>query len=565
METRNCQNCKKDFSIELDDFSFYEKMKVPPPTFCPECRLQRRLIWMKGLQFFKRKCDLCGKDKLSMYAPDAPYVVYCDRCYWSDNWDARDFGRDYDPSRPFFEQWNELLHQTPLLGLSIDKITGELSPYTNHVGQAKRCYLIYYSEFNEDCGYGFYLTKDKYVYDCSPIIECEHCYDCNNAFRNYNVIGSSHARHSLDSTFLSHCDNCTNCFGSANLKSSSYVFFNERCSEKTYKEKMKEIDLGSYKNYLSWKQKAKEHWQKYPPRPVWDDFCQDTTGNYVFQSKNCKECFEAIACQDSKYILMIKVPSVKDSYDYTDWGENAERIYDSICVGGNARDVRFSHESGFDIFDVEYSKLSTTGSHHFGCVSIGKPEYCILNRQYTREEYEKLKAQIINDMNANPYISVQGHMYRYGEFFPPEFSPHAYNDSFASKFFPIKKDEVLKRGLKWYEPEEKEYAITIKPEDLPDHIKDASETIIKEVIGCATCKRGFKIIAQELQFLKQHNLPLPRRCPFCRIGEKIDVWVQNMKLHDRICDKCGKEFRTHYTKERAPVIYCKECYIREII
>ena len=38
-ETRNCQNCKKDFLIEGDDFSFYKKLGVPSPTWCPDCRL----------------------------------------------------------------------------------------------------------------------------------------------------------------------------------------------------------------------------------------------------------------------------------------------------------------------------------------------------------------------------------------------------------------------------------------------------------------------------------------------------------------------------------------------
>ena len=44
-EIKVCQNCKKDFTIEPDDFAFYEKIKVPAPTFCPECRLQRRLAF----------------------------------------------------------------------------------------------------------------------------------------------------------------------------------------------------------------------------------------------------------------------------------------------------------------------------------------------------------------------------------------------------------------------------------------------------------------------------------------------------------------------------------------
>jgi hypothetical protein len=35
-ETKNCQNCKNDFTIESEDFKFYEKIKVPPPTWCPD-------------------------------------------------------------------------------------------------------------------------------------------------------------------------------------------------------------------------------------------------------------------------------------------------------------------------------------------------------------------------------------------------------------------------------------------------------------------------------------------------------------------------------------------------
>ncbi|MFA6585673.1 MAG: cytochrome C551 [Candidatus Paceibacterota bacterium] len=42
-EIKTCQNCKKDFTIEPEDFNFYEKINVPPPTFCPECRMVRRL------------------------------------------------------------------------------------------------------------------------------------------------------------------------------------------------------------------------------------------------------------------------------------------------------------------------------------------------------------------------------------------------------------------------------------------------------------------------------------------------------------------------------------------
>jgi hypothetical protein len=53
-ENRTCQNCKKDFTIEPDDFSFYEKIKVPAPTFCPYCRMMRRMVFGNLSTFYKK-------------------------------------------------------------------------------------------------------------------------------------------------------------------------------------------------------------------------------------------------------------------------------------------------------------------------------------------------------------------------------------------------------------------------------------------------------------------------------------------------------------------------------
>ena len=103
-ETRNCQNCKKDFTIEPDDFSFYEKIKVPPPTFCPECRFQRRMSWRNERTLYKRSCDLCKSNFISMYHQDTIFPVYCRECWYSDKWDPLFYGQDYDFSKSFFEQ-----------------------------------------------------------------------------------------------------------------------------------------------------------------------------------------------------------------------------------------------------------------------------------------------------------------------------------------------------------------------------------------------------------------------------------------------------------------------------
>ena len=66
-QTKSCQNCKKDFTIETEDFNFYEKMKVPPPTWCPECRMIRRFSFQNTWNLNWRNCDKCRNRMLSVY------------------------------------------------------------------------------------------------------------------------------------------------------------------------------------------------------------------------------------------------------------------------------------------------------------------------------------------------------------------------------------------------------------------------------------------------------------------------------------------------------------------
>lgn len=128
-ETKICQNCQKDFAIEPEDFDFYEKVKVPPPNRCPECRYQRRLANRNEWNLYKRSCSLCNKNIISIYNTDYPGPVYCPPCFWSDGWDAQKYARDYDFSKPFFEQFKEFRFTVPRLAITNkDSVNSE---YTN--------------------------------------------------------------------------------------------------------------------------------------------------------------------------------------------------------------------------------------------------------------------------------------------------------------------------------------------------------------------------------------------------------------------------------------------------
>ena len=116
--TTQCINCSKTFNIELDDQAFYDKVNVPAPMLCPDCRMQRRLAWRNERFLYQRTCDSCHKPIVSIYAPNSTITkVYCGNCWWSDTWDALDYGRDFDFNRPFFEQFAELMHEVPHVNL----------------------------------------------------------------------------------------------------------------------------------------------------------------------------------------------------------------------------------------------------------------------------------------------------------------------------------------------------------------------------------------------------------------------------------------------------------------
>ena len=107
-ENKQCQNCKQDFVIEPDDFAFYEKMKVPAPTWCWKCRAMRRMSFRNFRYLYERICVGTGKRIFSMVPPEAPMPPASREYWWSDDWNPMSYGRDYDFARPFFDQIREL-------------------------------------------------------------------------------------------------------------------------------------------------------------------------------------------------------------------------------------------------------------------------------------------------------------------------------------------------------------------------------------------------------------------------------------------------------------------------
>ena len=172
-------------------------------------------------------------------------------------------------------------------------------------------------------------------------------------------------------------------------------------------------------------------------------------------------------------------------------------------------------------------------------------------------------------MNKMPYISPRGIVYKYGEFFPIEFSPWKYNEAYAFDFIPLSRKEAVDQGFGWREEKQKGYVITKKVSELPDHIKDVSDSITQEIIECAhaesecdeLCSKAFRIVSDELEYYRKMNIALPRLCPNCRYSQR-KRFKTTPKLYHRTCMKssCKNEFETAYSYDRKEIIYCDTCY-----
>jgi len=242
-EKRICQNCKKDFIIGSEDFNFYEKMKVPAPTFCSECRLQRRLAWRNERSLHHRECNLCNKKIVSIYTANAKKNVYCDKCWWSDEWDASIYGREVDFSRPFLNQLFELFDEVPVPNLFAFATTMVNSQYCNMANDMKNCYLLHDGTYDENVFYGSggFYTKDSV--DITLARKCELCYEIVNCINCYQTIFSQDCESCVDVSFSNNLHGCNNCFGCVNLYKKSYYIFNKPYTKKEYEENIDSFKL----------------------------------------------------------------------------------------------------------------------------------------------------------------------------------------------------------------------------------------------------------------------------------------------------------------------------------
>jgi hypothetical protein len=533
MQSR-CRECGAPFSIEEDELRFIRRLsfrfgayqaEIPAPVECPECRLQIRTSHRNEQHFHPDTSALSGARMISLYAPEppwgAPYQVYSSDEWHSDRWDAMDYGT---------------------------VLSNENSPYTTGTAYCRNCHLISCSELSENCIYGKLLQSCRDCVDCSYMYHSELCYQCLSCYNCYGCRYLSYGRDCSECFFSENLIGCMNCLYCTNLQRKQYCVFNKKVSKEEYARTLAGL-LGSHAAFkqaaAAWQELRAERVHKYA-YVVGSEGC---VGDFITNSKNCVDCYDVNDSEDCRYVCV--GVNVKDMYDCSNVYLKQELCYqlmgtigDYHCVFGiyvfHSRDTLYS-EHVFDSHDM------------LGCVGLKRRQYCILNRQYSEDEYHRLAARIVEHMRSSG---------EWGRYFPAACSPYGYNESLAFEYHPLSKAEVLRKGWHWRDPprdEQKDagnYAV-------PDQISEVSDEICARVLTCAQSGLQYKITAPELAFYRKHKIPIPRQAPLMRHYSREQL-RNPRRLWERECQSCTAAIMTNFAPERPETVFCEACFAKEV-
>lgn len=553
----NCRQCQSPFTVDdwdrklLDRISpviAEKKYSIPEPTLCPQCRLRRRLAWRPELHLFKRKSDLSGETMISMFPPEADCKVYSEKEWWSDTWDPLSFGRDFDFSRPFFEQFQDLIRVVPTTSLFVGG--NENSEYINSASWNKNSYLLAAANYNEDCYYGNFLNSCKVCVDNAFLSDSEFCYESTDCTHCYHIQHSTNCHNCSDSYFLYNCRDCRNCFGSVNLANKSYMFMNEQLTREAYEKRLAKLELHRRSRVEEARVFFEKHRLKYPHKYMMGEMNENASGNAMSQCRNSYECFDVSNLEDCKYCSWFH--NSKSCMDIYVWGfPGSAECYECLEVGDTAFRVFFC-ASTYNGSDMMYCYNTRACKNISGCVSLRHQEYCILNKKYSKTEYESLVTRIIEHMKRTG---------EWGQFFPMDISPMAYNQTIAQDYMPITREQATALGAKWNE--EPPVVSPTNRVELPDSVNDADESICEQILTCQTTGKPYKIIPQEFKVYKRLGIPLPANS--WEVRHKNRLARRNPRqLWDRQCMKCQAPIKTSYAPERPEIVYCENCYLKNI-
>jgi len=546
----NCPITKKDWALDDKEIEICRRFQVPPCPIEPFTRMKYLNGFSVGLTIFWKPHALTGQPILSAFHPDLPFKIINDKENLAA--DPTDYGFDYNSQVSFFDlMWR--LETTFPFGATRNSNVDDSSLVVGCV-KTRNCFIA--------CG--AMATNCFYVLTA---INCEDSIDISNCERvtgSFSVGGSQHisdsvfifeSRSCLNSFFLFDCQECDSCFGAINRRHKKYLWFNEQLSESEYKKRLTETDLSDRRQF-------DECWKKFikmvNEQAVWPaahGFGNiDSTGERLYNCVRCQDCFFEHSSTDL-YRCRFGV-NLTDSF-YASGSAEAANYY-MVTGGLYGSSLKFS--SGcYSSNDLEYCIDCKDCEYCFGCVNLRRKKYCILNHQYTPDEYWRLVDQIKCDMLERG---------EYGQFWPAKMSLAGFQQSVGDLFIHYSHEDLEKFGALIVDPTHGQvFAPQVdtsnakSAEEIPNDLLSA-EPFVGVPIYDKAAGRYYSVLKAEYDVYKNKKWPFPTEHYATRLFRLLDFSYGPIS-EERACASCG-QMTTTYNNRAFPDrrIYCQDCYLK---
>lgn len=408
--------------------------------------------------------------------------------------------RDIVTSENFFMQMHAMYKTMPLICVIQDD-ANENASYADTVIESKNIYLSFNVVASENVLYSYNIKASTNVVESIAVwSKCEHVYQSAGVIKSYQIYNSSSVKDSSNIYFSHNLIWCNECIGCSDLTNMSYCIDNVQYEKEEY-ENLKAAAILN----------KRQSWYVVASSPLMLSVENYESANYVFNAKNIRnayfvggkreksDIYDAFSCGfDGDFYWVVS----------TWWG--SQYLYNCVNMG--------------ESYMMFYCQNCTSSSYCFWCIWLINKQYCILNKQYTKEERHEKVDQILAHMEKEGQL---------GDFFPWRMNPFYFNDTgaylvdgtftkeeVAAAWF-VRRDAPVKADI----PDRME---TIHTADLDQYewynewIRTIDPAILKKVIVDGE-GNSYRVVKLEYDFLVKHGLPLPRK-----------HWLQRLKDNFRL-------------------------------
>jgi hypothetical protein len=265
------------------------------------------------------------------------------------------------------------------------------SEYGHNINFGKNLYHCFDVTNSSDTSYTYDSFMANHCFDCDYAVESELCYEGTDVVDSYNSDYIDFCQKMTDSAFSNKCYNCQNVFGCYGLKNKSFCIFNRQLTQDEYSEKLKEYRKWPIEKVLEEVENLKKRFPLTQTNGVKNE--NSNYGNYQYFNKDCYMCFDA--AHNDNCVYMFDAHKSKNCLDNTQSGTN-ELCYEIVdcanCYNSAFSAFSYNCNDSWFVFDCINVKDC------IGVTNMNHAQYCILNRQLSKEDYERLSQELLKDI-----------------------------------------------------------------------------------------------------------------------------------------------------------------------